>query len=466
MRTDTLYKYGIFLSSWSIFFYGYFFRNSISPIVDVLEKELDTTATGVGVLGSFIHLFYFSPQIGYGILLQCVPGKYVLPASSVLLGVACLLFSLSENAEFATITSSMAGLVMAPSWLCFVRIIDDLFSRNEVPLVIGVQMTLTYSGLFVGNYVQAQVYQTHKEWRTVFVVLAVGCWASAVVLIAFVYCNDHRQPQPQSTRTRSLTQRELVDLENTENTENDETRLLPNTEISKISKLSEMKRALKRAFCLKLNWILSLWGFCGLSIVNGFIGLWFISYLMTKFGYSRSTASLISGSFYLMRALSAPLFGRLAMRFSKRRIFLIFGAFLWIGTVLIVYALQSEAPMAAVIAFNFVSGIGAGSWGIMWSLQREYNAYYSCKDMAAGLVNTAINASGFVTQLFIGEMLDIRWEQREGELDDEGVRKYNTNDYDYALLILPIVVVIAIISALFLKETNGNNLDYSTKTAK
>ena len=86
--------------------------------------------------------------------------------------------------------------------------------------------------------------------------------------------------------------------------------------------------------------------------------------------------------------------------------------------------------------------------------------------MAAGLVNTLINAAGFVTQLLIGEVLDIRWVLRDGDVDENGVREYTTGDYDYALLVLPAVVFLALVSALLLKETNGENLDYSDRERK
>ena len=473
MSSSTLYKYSVFLSAWSIFFYGYFFRNSISPIVDVLEEELDTTATGIGFLGSFIHFMYFMWQIPFGILTQFVPGRHILPAFSFVLGVTIFLFSISNNVIFGTITSALCGFAMAPSWLCFVRIIDDVFTRAQVPFVIGVQMTMTYGGLFALNYVQAEIYQRYNDWRTVFIVLSIACFVSGLVLMTLFYVHHRKMQWNDRTalhRNESLTSRELADLAKGSKTTTDQTRLLSESKTCSDSdskqKINEMVRAFKRGFSLKWNWILSLWGFSGLCLVNGFIGLWFISYLMIKFGYSRSTASLISGSFYLLRAVSAPIYGRLAMKYSKRVVFLVFGSCLWICTLIIVYVLQSDAMLGVVITLNFVSGFGAGSWGIMWCLQREYNAYYNCKDMAAGLVNTLINAAGFVTQLLIGEVLDIRWVMRDGDVDENGVREYNTADYDYALLVLPAVVFLAVVSALLLKETNGENLDYSDSQKK
>ena len=138
------------------------------------------------------------------------------------------------------------------------------------------------------------------------------------------------------------------------------------------------------------------------------------------------------------------------------------GSMLWICSVVIIYGLQAdENVIAIVVTLNLIAGIGGGTWGLLWALQREYNAYYKCKETAAGLVNTLQNSAGFVGQLFIGEMLDIAWKARSGDTNEDGDRVYNTGDYDFALIIIPIVVGGAIISALLLKETNAENLDYS-----
>eukprot|EP01083_Nonionella_stella_P063051 163893_1 len=459
-----LYKYSVFFSAWSAFFAGYFFRNSISPIVDVLEHDFNTNASGVAVLGSFIHLFYFTPQIAHGILLQFVPGKYVLPVSTILLGTALCLFSFSTNVLYATITSSMAGFVMGPQWLCFVRIIDDLFTRAQVPFVIGIQMTLTYGGLFTMNYVQAYVYEHYKQWKIIFFCTAVGCWISGALLFTLV-CFDHT-----NTKRKKIIIESSTELSRMHPLETDQTRLLSNASLTDLgfkSKLNTIKIGLKRGFALKLNWILGIWGYSGLSLVNGFIGFWFISYLMLKFEMSRPTASLISGSFYLMRAVSAIVYGRLAMLFARRKVFLVIGSVLYICTLAIIYVVppsDGSVMRIVVITLNFISGIGAGCFGIMWCLQREYNAHYNCKDMAAGLVNTIINASGFVTQLFIGEMLDFQWMNRDGTVDQDGIRMYSVSDYNFAFLILAVMVGVGIVTALLLKETYANNLDYSAKS--
>eukprot|EP01084_Bolivina_argentea_P058361 106598_1 len=496
------YKLMIFFTTWLIFFNGYFFRNSISPIVDVLEHDLNTNATGVGTLGSFIHLFYFGSQIPYGILLQFFPAKYVLPISSFNLGVSLILFSFSTTITYGTIMSSIAGLAQAPAALCYITIMDDLFTRAQFPLAIGIQMFLTYGGLFSGNYIQAYIYDEYSDWRSVFLVLGFSAIFGGIVFFILLCCGNYDNKPIESYKTspyktkhdtsfsgHQLSLHELKNgiknghrvstISNSEyaNGYTDQTRLLSDATDSKSNKrkFKELKQALKRAFLLKWNYLISFWGFCGLLLVNSFNGMWFISYLMVKFEYTRKTAALISGSFYLTRATSAPIIGRLAMKFAKRKIFMVIGSIFWICSVAIIYVVQPETKASMgynglsvlVLGLNLVSGIGAGNWGLLWALQREYNAYYNCKDAAAGLVNSIQNAAGFVGTLFIGEMLDMRWSIRGGSTNENGDRIYTVQDYDYAFIIIPSVVIGAIISALLIKETHAENVDYSeSKSSK
>merc|ERR1712048_1294017 len=69
--------------------------------------------------------------------------------------------------------------------------------------------------------------------------------------------------------------------------------------------------------------------------------------------------------------------------------------------------------------------------------------------------------SGFIGQLSIGALLDRHWEDRhDSVVNDDGNRVYTVEDYNFAMMIVPIFLAIAMIGVLFLKETNSVNVDY------
>merc|ERR1712190_672816 len=69
--------------------------------------------------------------------------------------------------------------------------------------------------------------------------------------------------------------------------------------------------------------------------------------------------------------------------------------------------------------------------------------------------------SGFTGQLSIGALLDFHWEGRDGAVvNDDGNRVYTVQDFNFAMMIVPIFLAIAMIGVFFLKETNSVNVDY------
>ena len=101
----------------------------------------------------------------------------------------------------------------------------------------------------------------------------------------------------------------------------------------------------------------------------------------------------------------------------------------------------------------------ASVWGIMWTLSREYNNYYNCKDVASGLTNCCTNIAGFVAQFLIGDLIDVSWKLRGGGFVSENDRDYIEDDYNFAFIVVPISIGVGFIASLFLKETHGVSLD-------
>ena len=98
----------------SIFCLSYFYRNSIGPIADVLEKELNTTSTGVGMLSSFCYASYFSSQIVVGLLLEIYSFQFFLLISSFFLGISIITFSFTTSITMGIVVRFISGFFVAP----------------------------------------------------------------------------------------------------------------------------------------------------------------------------------------------------------------------------------------------------------------------------------------------------------------------------------------------------------------
>eukprot|EP00483_Globobulimina_turgida_P009518 UN09537 len=178
-----------------------------------------------------------------------------------------------------------------------------------------------------------------------------------------------------------------------------------------------MCKSLKLSVLNYRNWFLGIWAFCTTSIFLSLNGLWFITYFMIKFGYSRSLATIISGLFYLVQAFSSLFFGRMAKKYKKRKIIIIVGVLcVAVGSIAIIYIPSKYfTSMYLLIFFNCIAGFGCGVYPALFALMREYNNYYQCSDTATSFIQSIGMISGFVVPLLIGELLDVNWMQRGGD---------------------------------------------------
>ena len=209
-----------------------------------------------------------------------------------------------------------------------------------------------------------------------------------------------------------------------------------------------------------------IFGFNTGVIFFGIFQLWIVPYLMTKFKYSREFASIISGIALLSTGVSSIVCGELSRRTERRKIFCVLGSIFCASFVLFIYI--PSMPTFIVILLNIITGIAGGCFPMIFTLTREYNWYYGNAETATGFVNTIMLCSAFFGQYTIGALLDLKWEERDdsniNELD--GNRIYTVDDYNFAMILVPICLSIAIVTSLFFKETYGINIDYGDKDNK
>eukprot|EP01084_Bolivina_argentea_P153035 266848_1 len=185
---------------------------------------------------------------------------------------------------------------------------------------------------------------------------------------------------------------------------------------------------------------------------------------MLKFEYSRETSTSVVGLFWISSAFGNLIFGHLSTKYKKRKVFYLICSILLCNPLIIIYCDASNMNIYIIGLLNILTGLGCGSTSIIFAIVREYNDFYECSDIASGYVNTMGTIAGFVVQWLIGVLMDINWTMRYGKHinDGSGQRKYNIHDYNYAFIIIPIIVAINFFTAILIKETNGQSIIYQT----
>eukprot|EP01083_Nonionella_stella_P276056 937802_1 len=412
------------------------FTGSISPIVDVLKEEYDVSLGAVGLLSSSIFLLGLIFSIPSGIILQYVSYEKMLFIAWIGLIVSILLFGLCESLLFGILLRGMAGMFSACTWLLMIGFAAQYFGNNSISVISAITICYTRSISFAGLTVQAYIYQKYQHWREIYFVMAL---MGIVILIAY------------GITLMTLKEDDVVD-ENDDDA-NIETSLQTYTHsnygTNKKQNQNESITAPVRgnAFTNYLNWACCAVAFVVYALIDGVFGLWFIPYLMTKFGFDRVKASITVGIAPFSYGFGALLIGYLAAKYKKRKIFLYFGIVSMSSIFAIIYL--KDVPDFVILAVIVLVGIGSGAYAcLLFALTREYNARNHCEDSASGLVAAFCTGSAFVSQNVIGLLLDYH---RSSIRND-----YNTDDYQFAFsIVLPFYITVMAIATFILKETNA-----------
>lgn len=475
MKTNKCISYSYLFIATQAFAIGYVYRGSFAPLTDVLEEELNTTSAGIGLASSVVYGAYAFMQIPYGLMLNRIQPQFILCVCLFGLAITSFLFPLSENVSIATIINAFSGVFIAPAFIIQLNLTIQVLGNQYVGLLVGFTLLQANITFLSTTTIQAYVYQTISQWEWVYYLVTIYCLVSGSILFMLMsYESYHVNISSNIKSDNELDSMGMAEAQSISDTNNDKTPL-----INPVSKGGFWNRlifvtqngnddgnqlslcaALKATATNYLNYVNGLYGFGILTVMLSFNGLWLISYMMLKFDYSRELASFISGTFFIVNGIGAVVYGKLSLKFKQRKPLLVSGVLLMIGSLYIIYC-KPDTSMFLILILNMLSGFGCGAQAVLFTMIKEFNEYNNCTKIATGYTNTMVTCTGFITQFLMGDLLDIAWKQRNGAIDDNGVRIYTVSDYDFAFIVIPISLGLALILALVIRETFSKSVDYS-----
>eukprot|EP01083_Nonionella_stella_P043247 116688_1 len=159
----------------------FFYRGSLSPIVDVLEQEFRATSSQIGQMSSLFYVGYTITQIPSGFALEILSAEFVILTGGFGFTVISFLFGLSHDTLYASTILSIAGVLGGPLWLATIALMGQRMGNNAVPLWCGIQLFYTYFFLMGMNTLQAYLWDAHKIWREVYYALAGSCLLVSII---------------------------------------------------------------------------------------------------------------------------------------------------------------------------------------------------------------------------------------------------------------------------------------------
>eukprot|EP01083_Nonionella_stella_P043246 116686_1 len=274
----------------------YFYRGSLSPIVDVLEREFHATSSQIGQMSSLFYVGYVIVQIPSGFALEILTPEFVILSAGLGFAIASFLFGLSPNIEYASIILSITGVLGGPVFIAYNALIGQRMGNNALPLWSGIMLFYTYFFLMGMNTLQAYLWDEHHIWRKLYYVLGGVCLLISASFFVSSMCDNYAHVRRQNNGNDAI----LL----TENDEQHKHRLCLSICRERDTSSKFSITVIKAAFCNPWNYALGLYVFSFAAIIYGFNGLWLMPFLMNKYGYERSLAAVIANLFYISSAIS------------------------------------------------------------------------------------------------------------------------------------------------------------------
>lgn len=404
----------VYLLSWIIFFlistfnlYEYVLRVSPSVMADEVMFSYQIDATSFGQLSAYFYFIYAPMQIWVGVLMDRYGPHYLLPFAAMICALGTFLFSGAQVVWIAQIGRALMGFGSAFAFVGGLKFLMSRFAAHRFGFLTGLLFSFCLLGGILGQVFLASVLKA-LGWRAIcFGIALFGAILSFLMLISM------------------QAQKNVIPVHEQSNVGWD-------------SVFLGLRSILKNP---KI-WLMAVIGCLFYLPTSVFAELWGISYLKVGYGFSNIRAAYVVSMMFLGWAMGCPLMGWLSDYLRKPRMLMILGAF-FSFILLFIMLLIPNALKAHLPWFMFGLGFFGSSQMLMISMIRHHVALKNAST-AIAFLNMFVLMGGFLFQPLIGLLLDKFW---QGTVVD-GVRLYSGSDYQIALVILPIALLLGIFLSL------------------
>jgi MFS family permease len=317
---------------WAVLFFislamfgNYYIYDAISPLADVLTKELNFTDSDIGLLQGI----YSVPNIFMVLIGGFIIDRLGTKKSTFIFAVLCLLGSvitvLSGSLTVMATGRLVFGLGAESLIVAVTTAIAKWFKGKELSFAFGINLTIARLGSFAALNSPSWASKTYEHWQgplLVSVAFGVVCVAGAIL---YWMLEGNAEKQYQVGEAGATDKVEFND-------------------IFKFGKSYWYIVALCITF------------YSGIFPFQTFA----VKYFIEAHGTSRELGGFLSSMLTLFAMIATPLFGLLVDRVGKRALFMMFASLLLVPVYLLMAYTQVSlyVPMAMMgIAFSMIPGI-------------------------------------------------------------------------------------------------------------
>jgi MFS family permease len=392
--------------------YEYLLRIEPSVMIPELMREFNITAANLGLIAAVYYFAYTPMQIVVGILIDRFGARLILTCAVAACTLGSFLFSASESIYMIGLGRFLVGFGSAFAFVGVLKLAAEWLPKHHFALFAGFTVSLAMVGAMVGD-VELTLLIHQIGWKsTLYIGTGMG-----VVLIPMIWILVRDTPRWRESNVGKTSFRKTF------------------IGLGQIVKNPQM-------------WFSGIIGCAFYLSLSVFAELWGIPFLRNVYGLSASKAAFACSMVFAGWLIGAPINGWLSDKNRTRKLPLVVGGSLSAVLIIIIIFKPINISIELLDILLFLFGLFSSVQIVCFAISKENNPTHVAAT-AVAFTNFLIMTGALVFQPLIGELLDISW---FGQMQN-GLRVYSTTDYQYALLILPISILVGVFLSFVLRET-------------
>lgn len=394
-------KYTIWLVGVFFLLFQFFLQLSSGIIIGSIMSEQHLSALIAGLLSSSFYYVYTSFQIPVGILFDNFNPRILLTVNAVLCAIGCFIFASGHTLPSLFLGRLLIGAGSAFAFIGLSHLLRLHFPIKNYAFMIGLSETLGFTVTVLGM-IGMGLCISSLGWS--YFIYCAGILGLFIAFLCWIVIPNHA---PETEVDEHYFHHFILILKN------------------------------------KLAWVNGLFVCLEFSVITVFGALWAVPFIQLKLHCKIAMASVLTSMLLLGAALSCPIYGLLATYFSKRKP-LIHASCLSTAVLVLITLYMPIHNSVLMGALLFAIGLCCGAYMLAYSISNELAPPESLST-CTGFTNTLAMMSAPMLQPLIGYILD-----KISATPDI----YTLANYQTALLVIPLALVLASVLAHFLPEKN------------
>ncbi len=407
-------SYFIFFLAATFYLYEFILQVAPSVMAESMMQTFKVTGQGFGMISAFYFYAYAPTQLPAGVLFDRYGPRKLMTFAILLCAAGSAFFASTDSVYTACLGRFLIGIGSAFSFIGVLVLTSRWFPAHYFAVLAGIAQLMSSVGAMFGEMPLAALINV-VGWRNAsFILAGIGVMLAGLF---WVFIRDYPHQQNQVIPQHYL--------------------------------LHEWKRLV--AVCKhSYTWCIGGYAFAIWTPIAVFAALWGIPYLQEKYQIGVVAASGLCSMIWIGIGIGSPFLGWLSDVMESRRLSLGISSVLGLtATLVLLYA--PNLPYGLAYFVLFILGLGAGGQTVSFAVVKENNTP-DLVGTASGFNNLSVLIGGALFQPFVGYLL-----QRNSEASRlvNNVPVYNVENYQTALMVMPICFFISLIFVLFfIKESH------------